>query len=388
MFVPCNLAHRRRLWVSNAPASPWASREKTHCRFPLFATCAATCIAMALVGCDAPTSNSMPVAPPDTAAGDADASVLTIGLMLPKSGILEADVWEQVLRHEATRSGVLTEIFRTAPGAQGEALGNLESHHLNGLVLVVDPEDATAAPALAQLHKQGMPVVLLDRSVAIDGIVFPTVVQPSPIEDAQKLIKAAVEDATKQGLSPSGPAVVLINGPYDEKGRARIDAVKAALKQAGVEVVPDAVFRGFMKEASEALTETLQKHPTVSIVIADEDQGARAAGTVRDNLEEGSKGFVLAAFGQSPEVRHMANFNLFAALVERDLEKQAATALATAIKLARGESIPPGEILVPSRFSRGSGPPMRKAPGTPKAAPVGDEPANFAPGARPKAERE
>jgi ABC-type sugar transport system substrate-binding protein len=255
---------------------------------------------------------------------------------------------------------VLAEVFRTPPGEQAKTLRSLERHHLSALVLVADRDDPEVPAAVGELSARGMPVILLDQALALEGTKLPTVVESSVEADASKLVGAVLRSAEKLGFPKTGPAVVLVNGPFDEKGENRVAAIKAALLEANVETLPDAVFQGFMKEASEALKATLEHHPDVAIVIADEDQGARAAATVRDNLAREAKGFVLAGFGQSPELRHMANFNLFAALVERDLEKQATQALAAAVTRARGGDVPE-QIAVPARFSSTLEPAMRSA---------------------------
>jgi ABC-type sugar transport system substrate-binding protein len=304
-------------------------------------------------GCD--SSSSVTIEPPSDTSDEPN-RVTTIGLALPLKGYLESYVWEQIFRLEATRSGILSEVVHSEPGEQAATLSKLVERHPDALVVAPDLADPKLRQVIEQVVAQGVPVVLLDHPIA--GLSLPVVkLEPFSIA-AKKLVDAAVEDAKKQGLSPKGPAVLMVNGPFDDKGRARVDAIHAALRDAGIESLPDAVFQGFMKEAGDTLQAVLDKHPEVSIVIADEDQGARAAGTVRDGLPPENKRFVLAAFGDGNEVARMAKFNQFAGLAERDLDRQTREALQAAISAVKGQA-PPSEIVIPLKFARAAGEPMR-----------------------------
>ena len=323
---------------------------------------------LVVAGCDSSANND--ITPPEPVTPESD-QVLTIGFMIPERGFLAAEVWEQVFRHGAAREHVLSEVFRTPPGAQAAAVRELAGHHLDALIIVADKTDPKLPAALAEVANQ-LPLLFLESAVPVEGKAPPRVLQAPVDHDARAMVEAVLEDAKKAGFPDNGPAVLLVNGPFDDKGRARIEAVRRALEAAKVTILPQATFQGFMKEGGEALQATLDAHPDLAIVIAEEDQGARAAGTVRDNLPKTAKPFVLAAFGDSKELRQMANFNLFSALVERDLAKQSEEALSAAIRLARGEPVEP-EVIIHARFTRAAGPPMhnpmadavRQRPGLP-----------------------
>jgi ABC-type sugar transport system substrate-binding protein len=308
-----------------------------------------------LGGCDSSGSDAeRPVV--GTGAEEA-APVTTIGLIVPTEGYNEAIVWQQVFRIAASRAGVLCEVTEAQPGKQADAVREAARRSTSALVVLPDPADPGLPAALAEVRDEGLPVLLLEEPVEVPGTPLPRVAF-EPIEGvARRLVAASAAAAAQAGLPADAPAVVLVNGPFDELGRRRVAALHKALEETGIPVLPDAVFRGYGKEAGEALEAVLASHPDLGIVLAEEDQGARVAPRTRGASSETERHFIVGAFGNENDVMRMMRFNLFTGgLIHRDLAALGRRAFEAALAAARGGSVP-ALTEVPMPLLRPTGPP-------------------------------
>lgn len=331
--------------------------------------CAAGAVTVSVMllsaGC-APEAGGLPTAGLSAPSATSE-TVKSIVLAIPTDGYLQSSVWSQVFRLEASRGDVIADVMSTPAGQQAEALREIPGRNYAAALVVPDLEDAGVGAALEELRDQGVPIVLLNQTVVLKGAPLPVVTEEPLDVSARKLVEAAVADARAEGFPAHGPATVLVNGPYDKSGRDRIAALHKALADAKIEVLPDTVFQGFVGEASEAINKLLSEHPDVAIILAEEDQGARAAGPIRAGVGEGKKRFALSAFAVSKDLEKMSAQNLFSGLVQRALQKEASEAFRATLALARGEEIP-DRTEVESPFSRATGPPMMAKAAIPKAA--------------------
>lgn len=323
-----------------------ASHQTRHTRAGTrLAASAPLLLALTLAGCGSEPGALPPVTGLPTTTGVADPattapSVPSIVLVIPEAGYQESNVWAQVFRVESSRHDVITDVVVSALGKQADTVRTLLDKSYSVLALAPDRDDPALPQALADLRKSGLPVILLDQPVEVAGEKLPLVTFESFEDDAREIVDAAKADAAKAGFPPTGPATILVNGPYDEGGRARIAALRKAVEDAGIELLADTVFTGYGKEGTEAVKSLLEKHPDVAIIIADEDQGARSAVPVREEIEPGKRRFIVAAVGVGKELDRMAESNLFAALLQRKPEAEAAAAFRLALARARGDTVP------------------------------------------------
>jgi ABC-type sugar transport system substrate-binding protein len=320
-----------------------------------------------LTGCDSDQGappTGLPVPPTSAAQVDDDGSVPFVALIVPRTGLVDATVWEQLARLAAPDAGALAEVIKSEKGHQAESVRRSVQRGASALILVSpdesEPELVSALreareSTLATRHRP-LPILLGLKGLDIGSDHLPVVRFESIDDSARELVAATLEDARKAGEPEHPKAVILYNGPYDFEGQARIDAVRKALTEAKVTLLPDAAFQGFMAEAGEALNASLEAEPDVAIVIATDDQGGRAAATVRDKLEKSQHRFVLGVIGPARELDRLAEFNIVSGLVLRDSELLARKALSEVLKWTRGGAVSTEDIVVPAPFKRSTGP--------------------------------
>ncbi len=287
-----------------------------------------------------------PPPPPD--------EVMSIGLVVPESGLLSANVYEQVIRNGAARENIFCEVIRSQPGAQSEAIAQLTAQGLAVLIVVPEP-DAPIGPALVAARAK-LPVLLLDRPVPVEGIdPLPVVEFASEVETAKTLADTAIAAARAAGFPPEAPAVVMVNGPHDEPGRRKLAAFHQALDAAKVPTLPDISFSGYQGEARTAFEAFLKEHPEVAIVLTVEDQAGRALAQIRGEQPKEPRRFVLATFASERDTVKLANSNTLAAIADQNPETLARRAYQVAMALARGTT-PEGPMVVETKLIKPDGP--------------------------------
>jgi ABC-type sugar transport system substrate-binding protein len=286
-----------------------------------------------------------------------------VALIFPRESSEEMAVWEAQARLEVALGEALTEVKRPLlndpPGRQLDLIR--EAAQAKPLAMVVVAEDPKAAgPVLAQVRDQGTPVVLLERDVPVEGKRLPLVAYPPPSENVDQMIQAAVEEAKYLKLPPHAPAVILANSQRDALARARVAALTAALEKAGVPLLATLPFTSTndnhaLDRPQQVLMETLAARPEIAIVLAEDDQGLNAAVLARKAMKAEDR-FVIAGFAEDSKNLNLVSVREAAAVVDRNTLGIARLAVKTALRLARGETLP-DRILVENKIRRASGPP-------------------------------
>ena len=285
-------------------------------------------------------------------------------MVVPRLGLVDGSIWEQSARLLVPRSNALSEVIKSEKGAQSEAVKDAVKKGASALILVA-PDDAE--PELAatlrdarefSLATRGrpLPIVLAGKGIEALNGEFPIVQFASLDQSMTELINATLEDARKAGYGDHPKAVVLYNGPYDDEGQARIDAARRALDEAQTELLTDVAFVGYQAEAATAIKKALAEQPDLAILIATEDQGARAAATIRDQLDKSQKRFSIGVVGPRKELERLSEFNIISGHVVRDTNILARRAVTTALQLLNGEPVTPESLVVEVPFLRSSGP--------------------------------
>jgi ribose transport system substrate-binding protein len=280
-------------------------------------------------------SNAAPEAPQA-------ASSKTLSLILITDDTPDAQVWLQIAMREAGKGKAIFRVSKLnpgdPPGRQAELIR--EAAARGASALVVEPADAPeVADALGAVQAQGVPVVVLDRSVPGTGKPFPLFTFPPFRDSARKLVQAVVEDAKLAKRSEKGPALLLVNGRKDTHTDDRAAALKAALHEAGVTLLDTLVFDGIGTNALKSLQAALDSHPEVNMVVFDEDQGA--AGCFTLHLESHDKYTInIAGYVSFENNVNMASQASFSAVVDRNVQGLVRQAVQAALSLIQGQTVP------------------------------------------------
>ena len=319
-----------------------------------------------IVGCDTGTSTPvrLPAPPAATdATSDSETSVPTIALILPSEGLADRTVWEQSARVLLPRANALAEVITANPGEQAKAVRDVVHRGASAIILVAPDESESDLPAALKEVREStresrgrpVPILLAVNGIDIPGEKFPVLRFSSIDVSSQQLVNATIEDARKAGFSENQKAAILYNGPFGVEGRVRVDAVRKALVDAKVEIVPEGKFVGYQAEATELINSVLESHPDLAMMIATEDQAAKAAATVRDHMDKTGKRFVLGVIGPQRELEMIESFNVSSGLVIRDGELLARRALKEALGWSRGNAVSGEDLIVEAPFKRTTG---------------------------------
>ena len=290
-----------------------------------------------VAGCDGLQS---PQGPPPTVPVE---EATRIAVFLPAAGLAELDVWEAAARREEQQFRVLAEIHRMAPGdspeSQAEAIRKAIEEGATGLLVMAD-NPKVVAPALESAREAGVPVVLLDRDVPVSGEPMPRVIYTPPAESAKALVDAAYADAKEAGFPPEGPAIILVHAHADRQGVERARALRSDLESRGVRVLPSVTYEGREDDASKALNQVFPTVPHLAMVLAEDDLGLKGASTFRHSLNRSERRFVFAGYTHERPTMELVNFNVAAAIVDRNLNEPIRRSYETILTMLKGETVP------------------------------------------------
>jgi ABC-type sugar transport system substrate-binding protein len=222
------------------------------------------------------------------------------------------------------------------------------------------------APALEEAREKGVAVILVDRPVPSTGKPFPLVTRPPYINIARDLIDAAIKEAKAVGLPTDGPALVLVDGHKDDRTDARVEALKAALSERGVNLVDAPVFGANAEtddsnEAMKILEQVTASKGPLAIVVTDNAIGLGGGSSARGPL--GTKGeYVLVGLSVDRGTEGMTSYQDVAAVGYMNPAEVARQAVAEAARMLKGQSVPE-KTEVPFTIFRSPGP--RPAGGSP-----------------------
>ncbi len=307
----------------------------------------ATSFTLGSTGCDGPKAKSgLTIAEPDAA--------VVIGVILPARGFAEIPVWEDVARMQEARTRAVAQIYKMnpsdPPSKQAELVRQAAAEGCSVLiVLAIDP--AGIAPVIAEVRKGNppIPVVVLENPIPnVEGLPpAPFVTFQDEVATAKKVVEAAIANAKEAGFDSSGPAMIISYDNPDIHAKIRMNAIREALKAAGVRILPEVKFTGFKDDASKALKINLEIFPKVAMVFADDDNAVRGAAEVRNLSDIKTRRFVLAGYAVDPGLIELSRYNMTAAIVDRKVGEPMKVAFDTALALARGETVA-AEIRTPT----------------------------------------
>jgi ABC-type sugar transport system substrate-binding protein len=222
-------------------------------------------------------------------------------------------------------------------------------------VVIVDPDEPERlAPVLAELRDKGPQILLLERTVPVEGKPFPVVSYASAEATAKELVTTALRQAKAGGAAADGPAVLLIKErPTDLRAAARVRTLRDAIKAAGIRLLPD-VMLARSGEARPVLERIITSEPRPGIVFTDDEMVLVTAGRSWGDITRGSLPVVVGYF-EDRELMDAVGIGGCTAGVDLNFTGFARQAIETAAALARGESVP-DRVEVPTVVRAGAGP--------------------------------
>jgi hypothetical protein len=228
----------------------------------------------------------------------------------------------------------------------------------NPLALVLDEVHGTLpdpAPALADARGRGLPVVViggpesgLQREEAkgkspgasdspIKGPLI-YVVPESFAPVAESLVVAAINNARNAKLTPKAGAVLIVNTTSDTLFEERAQALRGALKRAGIMEIEEVRFAGDLKIGKAKVLELLRSKRKPGIVLSTDHVGLTASYQDISDLGD-ERPYVVAAFTTDESGATMTRSGEFAAIAVFSPERLLRKAIATAASAGRGEKV-------------------------------------------------
>ena len=299
-------------------------------------------------------------APAPDVAGQEFASARAVEIVLaPREGD-EAAIWQGAARTQSGHEKIKVKVAITgADRPQAKQIDLVrEAMARNPRVLVVepiDPADVALAQAVADTRAQGIPVILVGRALSAQSTVPPSpsgtataplvVVAPPPFaSSAREMVAAAIRNAKAAELDPNGGAIIVSSTVGDRFMPERLDAIREALKTAGITPVDEIRVDNDSKAGEKLVKESLSAHPKFALIFS-VDYASTAAIRGLLNLKDDSPFVVAACYTSDVNFQDISRQAPVAAAVEFTPVRLLRKAIATAASLSQGKVIPsPAEL--------------------------------------------
>ncbi|MFI5455385.1 MAG: sugar ABC transporter substrate-binding protein [Isosphaerales bacterium] len=250
----------------------------------------------------------------------------------------------------------------------------LARHPLALIVEPADPTDRRLAQVIDEARGEGVPVVLLGRSLAGDQGTSPNlanakpatgnsptqpgtgpgaatvpnprsrkplvVVKPPPFaSSAQQLVASAIRNAKNAHLAPQGGAVLVINTIGDPFIQDRVAAIRSALEAIGISTIKEVSFSKMSEEGSKLLTARLKADPKLVLVFSVDSLSSMAARTAMNQILL-VRPFIAAGYAAEESYASATQMGDFAAVALFAPTRQVRKAVNAAVALAQGRTVP------------------------------------------------
>jgi ABC-type sugar transport system substrate-binding protein len=265
----------------------------------------------------------------------------------PDRGVLE-----QELRQQGGLMKIALQIEKITPDDPGAQIAWIQKAKARGAsLLLVEPVGAEAvASLLSKTRDEGIPVVLLRRSLKVEGKPLPVVTHLPFQPQARELVLMAVEDC-KLGDVPLDGGALIASSEFltDSHAEARAAAMRAALKEAGVTRIESVTYKETEVDAQHAIGDFLTGSPSISIVVS-EDQGMTGAYMAREDDKEHRRYAVIGSVGIGKFINVIARTE-YSAYVDRNMKRLGRQALQVVQDVLAGKSVP-DQTEIPYIFQR------------------------------------
>jgi hypothetical protein len=255
---------------------------------------------------------------------------------------------------------------KETPGRPADLVREASARHPMALVVeVTDPTDRELAQAIGEARAGGVPVVLVGHPLAAPSPASsspsgePILVVPEAFPaSARILVDAAINNARNAKLKIDGGAVLVINTAGDPLIDDRAQALRNALREAGVKNIQEIRFDLDLDLAKQKVVELLRADRKPGMVFSPDQVGFSAAYNATTVLGD-ERPFVVAGYSNDESGATMARTGEFAAVAIFSPERLIRKAITTAVLAAEGKRFPERiEIRIPVHVS----PPSSGAP--------------------------
>jgi ABC-type sugar transport system substrate-binding protein len=172
---------------------------------------------------------------------------------------------------------------------------------------------------------------------------------------AREMVQTARLVAKDRGIPDDAPAQIVVHKPYDDHTAQRVEAMKGALKEAGIPLLAVLEFDRYPGDASAALSRVAKAVPNLGYVLVDEDQGITGCSGMTREEYDPDRPPVVVGYLRDPKSRMQVKLGECAALADRRVQLLAIKAVQAAVELAQGKSVPE-RVEVQPEVIRGSDP--------------------------------
>jgi len=250
----------------------------------------------------------------------------------------------------------------------------LARHPLALIVEPADPTDRRLAQVIDEARGEGVPVVLLNRSLAGDPGAAPNLADAKPAtgnsltqpgtsqaaatapnprarkplvvvktppfaSSAQQLVALAIRNAKNAGLAPEGGAVLVINTIGDPFIQDRVVAIRSALEASGIRTIHEVSFSKTSEDGAKLLTKRLKADPKLVLVFSVDSLSSMAARMTMNQIVL-DRPFILAGYAAEESYASSTQMGDFAAVAEFAPTRQVRKAINAAVALAQGRTVP------------------------------------------------
>jgi ABC-type sugar transport system substrate-binding protein len=246
-----------------------------------------------------------------------------------------------------------------SPGTQVELVRKAVTRRPQALIVEPsNPNDPELVQAIAEARSRGIAVVLtgvalagkpadkgktpagFDKTISSDVPGPLTLVEPQPFSiSAASLVGAAITNASNAKLDPASGSILMINTASDNLFDARAQALRAALRGAGVANVEELRFGGQAEEGKKKLLDLLRKNRGLGVVMTTDNLSSNVAYDLANELGT-ERPFVIAGYTTDATGSSMTRAGELAAFGDYSPERLIRKAIATAALAAGSQKVP------------------------------------------------
>ena len=295
-----------------------------------------------LAGCDSAGGVGASSAPAEARAQPDSAMMMT--LVLPADPTAVQYLWEAAIMSIAGDEKAIYQLEKPEPQAPAQRQADMirtAAKSGTSAMIVVAQDPKVVAPALDEVRASGMPVVLLGRDVpSPSGKPFTYVAYESAEKAARRMFEATRKAAKAAGLSPDGPAALVVKSPRDPETTPRMEALRKVITESGVKLLPDIEYLDDAVSPSDTYRRALKLDPKPTMLFGDEDLSVTAMCRIRSEEDRTPHAPMVGGFISQKRNRDVVAFNQAAAVVDANSVAPAARAVTAALELASGKELP------------------------------------------------